>query len=38
MPDIPTTSEAGFPALVDDNSYALFAPAGTPQPIVERLY
>ena len=38
MPDIPTTAEAGFPALVADNSYALFAPAGTPQPIVERLY
>ena len=38
MPDIPTTAEAGFPALVADNSYALFAPAGTPAPIVERLY
>jgi tripartite-type tricarboxylate transporter receptor subunit TctC len=24
MPDIPTTAEAGFPALVADNSYALF--------------
>ena len=30
MPEIPTTAEAGFPPLVADNSYALFAPAGTP--------
>lgn len=38
MPDIPTTAEAGFPPLVADNSYALFAPAGTPSPIVARLH
>ena len=38
MPDIPTAAEAGFPSLVADNSYALFAPAGTPAPIVEQLH
>jgi tripartite-type tricarboxylate transporter receptor subunit TctC len=38
MPDIPTTAEAGFPALVAENSYALFAPAGTPIPIITRLH
>jgi tripartite-type tricarboxylate transporter receptor subunit TctC len=38
MPDIPTTAEAGFPALVAENSYALFAPAGTPIPILTRLH
>jgi tripartite-type tricarboxylate transporter receptor subunit TctC len=38
MPDIPTTAEAGFPTLVADNSYALFAPAGTPAPILARLH
>ena len=38
MPDIPTTAEAGFPQLVADNSYALFAPAGTPASIVARLH
>jgi tripartite-type tricarboxylate transporter receptor subunit TctC len=38
MPDVPTTTEAGFPRLVADNSYALFAPAGTPKPIVARLH
>src|SRR6516164_1722949 len=38
MPEIPTTVEAGFPSLVADNSYALFAPAGTPAPILTRLH
>jgi len=38
MPDVPTTTEAGFPGLVADNSYALFAPAGTPAPILVRLH
>jgi tripartite-type tricarboxylate transporter receptor subunit TctC len=38
MPEIPTTAEAGFPSLVADNSYALFAPAGTPAPILARLH
>ena len=38
MPDIPTTAEAGFPALVAYNSYALFAPAGTPSPVLMRLH
>jgi tripartite-type tricarboxylate transporter receptor subunit TctC len=38
MPEIPTTAEAGFPSLVADNSYALFAPAGTPAPILSQLH
>jgi tripartite-type tricarboxylate transporter receptor subunit TctC len=38
MPEIPTTAEAGFRQLVADNSYALFAPAGTPAPILTRLH
>ena len=38
MPDIPTTAEAGVPTLVADNSYALFAPAGTPALILARLH
>jgi tripartite-type tricarboxylate transporter receptor subunit TctC len=36
-PDIPTAVEAGVPGMVFDNFTALFAPAGTPQPIVDRL-
>jgi tripartite-type tricarboxylate transporter receptor subunit TctC len=38
MPEIPTTAEAGFPQLVADNFYALFAPAGTPAPILLQLH
>jgi tripartite-type tricarboxylate transporter receptor subunit TctC len=38
MPEAPTAAEAGFPQLVADNVYALFAPAGTPGPIVTRLH
>ena len=37
MPEIPTTADAGFPELVAENSYALFAPARTPAPILTRL-
>ena len=37
MPEIPTTADAGFPELVAENSYALFAPAKTPVPILTRL-
>jgi len=38
MPEIPTTAEADFPQLVADNSYALFAPAGTAAPILVQLH
>jgi tripartite-type tricarboxylate transporter receptor subunit TctC len=38
LPDVPTTAEAGFPQLVADNSYALFAPARTPAQIIARLH
>jgi tripartite-type tricarboxylate transporter receptor subunit TctC len=38
MPEIPTTAEAGFPELIADNSYALFAPAKTPASILTRLH
>jgi tripartite-type tricarboxylate transporter receptor subunit TctC len=38
MPEIPTTAEAGFPELVAENSYALFASARTPVPILTQLH
>jgi tripartite-type tricarboxylate transporter receptor subunit TctC len=38
MPEIPTTAEAGFPELIAENSYALFAPARTPASILTRLH
>jgi tripartite-type tricarboxylate transporter receptor subunit TctC len=37
FPDIPTTAEAGLPGFLLDGWFALFAPAGTPQPIVDKL-
>jgi tripartite-type tricarboxylate transporter receptor subunit TctC len=37
MPEIPTAREAGFPQLENSGWLAVFAPAGTPQPIVARL-
>lgn len=38
MPEVPTSAEAGIPALHAVNWYALLAPAGTPRAIVERLH
>jgi tripartite-type tricarboxylate transporter receptor subunit TctC len=38
LPDVPTMSEAGVKGMeIDGGWYGLFAPAGTPAPIVERL-
>lgn len=37
LPDIPTAAEAGFPGLEIDTWYAIYAPAGTPKEIRERL-
>ena len=37
LPDTPTFKELGFPSVVGDTWFAVFAPAGTPQPIVEKL-
>jgi tripartite-type tricarboxylate transporter receptor subunit TctC len=38
LPDVPTVEEAGVPGYVADNWWGIVAPAGTPAPIVERLY
>ncbi len=37
LPEVPTTAEAGLPGLVVDAWFAVFAPAGTPRPAVERI-
>ncbi len=37
LPEVPTTAEAGLPGFVIDAWFALFAPAGTPAPIVARI-
>jgi tripartite-type tricarboxylate transporter receptor subunit TctC len=38
MPDLPTFVEAGYPNVHAETWYGLFAPAGTPAPIVRRLH
>ena len=38
MPDVPTMSEEGLPAIDADAWFGLMAPAGTPAPVVERLH
>ena len=37
LPDVPTTAEAGLPGYQLESWVALFAPAGTPQPYIDRL-
>jgi tripartite-type tricarboxylate transporter receptor subunit TctC len=37
LPDIPTVSEAGVPNFDVTSWNALYAPAGTPQPIIDKL-
>lgn len=37
LPDVPTTAEAGYPSVVFTSWTGLFAPAGTPQPVVEKI-
>jgi tripartite-type tricarboxylate transporter receptor subunit TctC len=38
MPDVPTVAEAGITGYEVVSWQAIFAPAGTPQPIVQRLH
>lgn len=37
LPNVPTSAEAGLPDFQIQGWYALFAPKGTPQPIIARL-
>ena len=37
LPDVPTVAESGLPGYEVNADFALFAPAGTPAPIVELL-
>jgi tripartite-type tricarboxylate transporter receptor subunit TctC len=37
MPDVPTASEAGLPGFSMSTWHALYAPKGTPKPIIEQL-
>jgi len=37
LPDVPTANESGLPGFESVLHYGLLAPAGTPQPIIDRL-
>ena len=37
LPDVPTLGEVGVKDAVSDTFQAIFAPAGTPQPVIDRL-
>jgi tripartite-type tricarboxylate transporter receptor subunit TctC len=37
LPDVPTLIEQGFPGLTAHAWWGIFAPAGTPKPIIDRL-
>ena len=37
LPDLPTATEGGVPGFMAAPFYALFAPKGTPQPILDKL-
>jgi tripartite-type tricarboxylate transporter receptor subunit TctC len=37
LPDVPTTVELGFPGVIGDVWVGVFAPAGTPPPVIARL-
>jgi tripartite-type tricarboxylate transporter receptor subunit TctC len=38
VPDLPTVAESGVPGYEGAPWYAVMVPAGTPQPIIEKLY
>jgi len=37
LPDVPTYSELGYPGMGDGGWFGLVAPAGTPNPIIDKL-
>ena len=37
LPDVPTAAEAGLPKLDATSWFAVFAPAATPKPVIDRL-
>ena len=37
LPDAPTVAEQGYPGFAASTWWALFAPAGTPRPIIDKL-
>jgi len=37
LPDVPSIAESGLPGFEYDGWYGLFAPAGTPQPVLQQI-
>ena len=37
LPDVPTTTEGGFPEIGVTTWYGLYAPKGTPAPAIDKL-
>ena len=37
LPDVPTLAEQGFPGFTSNSGFLVFAPGGTPAPILDRL-
>jgi tripartite-type tricarboxylate transporter receptor subunit TctC len=37
MPDVPTAAEAGLPGYEASSWHGFVAPAGTPQPVIDKL-
>ena len=37
LPEVPTFRELGYPAIVGETWFAVFAPAGTPKPVLDKL-
>ncbi|AMN43823.1 Bug family tripartite tricarboxylate transporter substrate binding protein [Rhodoplanes sp. Z2-YC6860] len=38
LPDVPTTTEAGYPAVVGDNWQGIIVPAGTPKSVIDYVH
>ena len=36
LPDVPTSAEGGLPEFLAAPFYGIFAPKGTPQPVIEQ--
>lgn len=37
MPNVPTFKELGYPSIVAETWYGVFAPVGTPKPVIDKL-
>jgi tripartite-type tricarboxylate transporter receptor subunit TctC len=37
LPEVPTFRELGYPGIVGETWFAVFAPAGTPKPVLDKL-